>query len=319
MSKRNYLEYGLNPTKIYCASEQGNLPERDLLLGQLIMKAFDDFDHNHQAYAGRGGRFAGFYIDTSDLPLIIKHPYGVRPIGLIENAIGRVFPNQRHLLTNKWIDTDGEVMVHGMHANDALDHPYVVACWGLVDQRAEIRLRTRLEAFEIAGIQKPSRETLGYLINAMRGVTDGVRHPIEDHMKWLNSIRSTVKGEPIKNCLEFSRIMFKSDEDKAEGIALHGWDRRPDGWTQTRDRFVMRHPGCEAIFAPFPQEDQTLSTIRDLAQNAENMMEVDAEISQVIGRDLWESFAQNPKAFCDARIDRRHEAGNIEDDAIYSP
>lgn len=82
---------------------------------------------------------------------------------------------------------------------------------------------------------------------------------------------------------------------------------------QRRSRFLLRHQGAEAIFAPIPPEDKVLAEIRDIVQTTLHMPDVDLLIEQAIGQAAWDEFLVDPKAFCETRADKDEIENDMPD------
>lgn len=311
MSNLDALVYGMTPAQVYLEAERGQLPEKDLMIGHLVLQAFDDFDR--QRSGAEVTKIAGFEIKHTDrLPATINNTYGERPVGLVELALKCSFPDHHYLMTNTSVDHAGYVAVRGIHANDALYHPYVVACMGLVENGADIRMNARLQALDIAGLPRPSEATARYMMKTMRHNRPSLQATFEHHSEWLNSNFRSTDMPYVTSPLEIARIGFCADGEV-------GANDNPHMWVQARFRFVRRHPGCEAIFAPFPQKEPTLACIRHLAQTTRNMNEVDGLIARSISEELWEHFQRDPRKFCEDLQGPRLSGNELEEDDQPSP
>jgi len=303
----------MTSASIYLEVEKETLPKKDLLMGGIILKAFDDFELQHIGNGDQFVRIAGFEIeDIGTLPVNVKHPYGSRPSDLVEEAIRRAFPEHQHLLTNASVDSGGYVSVRGMHANDIFDHPYFVACMGIGDDDVSIRLQVRKEAFDIVGLPQPTDVTVKYMKISMNHGNQGLRNAVEHQIEWLNSMRKSAGSPLIEDKIGLAKICFCSDGD-GEGRVERSI------WPQTRLKFVTKYPGSEILFTPFPQEQTVLADMRDIAQGTRNMDELDAAMSKAIGRERWESFRIDPHNFCAALQDVRLLGGDLDNEGTPSP
>jgi hypothetical protein len=159
-------------------------------------------------------------------------------------------------------------------------------------------MAVREKAFEILGLPQPHEETLHCMKKTlghnkpifMNEMVCQMRH-LEQHFKTI--------GRPAEiTVFQIGKLSFSSQADNFEGDA----ERRQI--LAKRLRFVMDHPGCERLFTPHPEEDETLSRMRHIIQNSMNMTKTDDMLKAWMGAGPWSEFVADPDAFISSRIDR---------------
>lgn len=294
------LVYGMHASQVYLELERERLSEKDLLVGHLLMSAFDTYEQSSSLYE-EAYTVSGFTIrktrndHTSQL---FANPFALRPEGLIERSVRDAFPEHHHLFTNASVDEGGYVTVRGIHANDLFDHPHVCACFGLVEDRVDLLLSARLSGLRIMEIPTPSDDTLALMRITLTHNKPEIERHLEEHRGWLNSMMKIRGQEPISDLRDLARGTFYSRED-------HLSDEDALIISQQRLGFMSRHPGSERIFGPVPEEDETLRLIRETVQSETNRNLVDGRVEGRIGSNLWAEFRADPELFCAARIERR--------------
>lgn len=292
------IVYGMSPSEVYLQVEGDYLSEKDLQNGHLVMSAFDSYERDISLYSSTD-KIAGFDIKkTSEASKHFMAPFATRPAGLIEASIKETFPAQHVLFTNASVDSGGYVTIRGIHANDLLDHPYVCACFGLLENSIDLLLAVRLKALEILEIPAPTDETLSFMRVTMRHNRPEISRDLEEHQEWLNTLAKTNGTKTFDDLREVARLTFYSREDELS-------ERDAMMMSQRRRRFIDRHPGSERIFGPFPEHDEALAHIRKTVHSEMNMQLVDGVIAKQIGKHLWADFTRNPEAFCSARLEKR--------------
>jgi len=294
------MVYGMHASQVYLELERERLSEKDLLVGHLLMKAFDTYEQTSSIY-GEAHTVSGFTIRKTrndHMSQLFAHPFALRPEGLIEQSIRDAFPEHHHLFTNASVDGGGYVTVRGIHANDLFDHPHVCACFGLVEDRVDLLLSARLSGLRILDIPTPSDDTLAFMRITLTHNRPEIQRQLAEHRGWLNSMMKIRGLEPINDLRQLARGTFYSWEDHlSDGDALI--------ISQQRFGFMSRHPGSEHIFGPFPEPDRTLRLIRETVQSETNPKLVDGLIERRIGSRLWAEFRADPERFCSARIEKR--------------
>ncbi len=294
------MVHGMHASQVYLELERERLSERDLFVGHLVMKAFDDYEQTSSLY-GEAYAVSGFTIrktrndHTSQL---FAHPFALRPEGLIEQSVRHAFPDHHNLFTNVSVDGGGYVTVRGIHANDLFDHPHVCACFGLVEDRVDLLLSARLSGLRILDLPTPSDDTLAFMRVTMTHNRPYIASQLEEHRRSLNPMLKMRGQEPISDLRNLARGTFYSWED-------HLSDEDALIISQQRFGFMSRHPGSERVFGPFPEADKTLRLIRETVQSETNPKLVDGLVEKRIGSRLWAEFKADPERFCSARIDRR--------------
>lgn len=310
MKKKSIVDMisAMSPSDIYLEMERERIPEKDLMIGHLVVKAAEDHEEVNSAGTGYS-KISGFLFSRRKFGLmpVVRHPYAERPKGLIEAAINHCFPDHRHIFSTSVVYDDGDSITRGIHANDALNHPHVVACLGLSDDRVDALMSVRLSALRMVEVPEPSDETIHVMRKAIMHRTPEFLTIFKDRMPWLNSLAMYAGHAPIPDPLSLARISFCSDEESLTEMEV-------DALSQRRLYFINRHPGSESIFAPFPESDAVLSHIRKVVDKSESPKKVDDIIRMSIGSRLWSDFSENPSAFCEARVVRRHHETRHEID-----
>lgn len=294
------MVYGMHASQVYLELERERISDKDLLIGQLLMKAFDTYEQTSSLY-GEAYAVSGFTIrktrndHTSQL---FAHPFALRPEEVIEQSIRDAFPEHHHLFTNASVDGGGYVTVRGIHANDLFDHPHVCACFGLVEDRVDLLLSARLSGLRILDLPTPSDDTIAFMRIAMTHNRPYIEGQLDEHRGWLNSMMKIRGLEPINDLRHLARGTFYSWEDNLS-------DEEALIISQQRFGFMSRHPGSERVFGPFPEADKSLRLIRETVQSETNPKLVDGLVERRIGSRLWAEFRTDPERFCSARIDRR--------------
>lgn len=314
---RNQLSemvHGMTPSQVYLELERERLSEKDLLVGHLAMRAFDNYEQTSISYEG-DHMVSGFTIKKTrndHTSQMFAHPFALRPEGLIERSVRDAFPEHHHLFTNASVDGGGYVTVRGIQANDLFDHPHVCACFGLVEDRVDLLLSARLSGLRILDLPTPSDDTLAFMQITMAHNGPYISHQLEEHRRWLNPMMKIRGLEPISDLRHLARGTFYSWEDKLS-------DEDALIISQQRFGFMSRHPGSERVFGPFPEADRSLRLIRETVQSETNPNLVDGRVEGRIGSRLWAEFQVDPALFCSARIDRNSRDEPELDDGPAPP
>jgi hypothetical protein len=293
------LEYsvalGMEPSDIFLELERETISKHDLLLGHAVLMSFDHFDRTY-SMTSPGNSIAGFSVETSGYLLIIQNPYGSLGEGIVEEAINEMHPDHKPAFTNTSVDYGDYGTIRGIHANKLIEHPYIRACFGFTrgeESRSELtstRMMARMAALDMLELPRPGDETMKLMFATMKHNTPR----FTDEFKRLTGQDRKLEY-PTENIASIAML------SKKEMRRMAGSDVKR--LLQRRLNFVSRHPGSEALFSPFAPEDKLLSEMRYMVQMSLNMMQIDGEIEERIGSDLWEEFVADPKRFCDARIE----------------
>lgn len=307
---------GMSPAAIFLEIEKDNLAQRDLLLAHAVLQQFDMFD-SPVRLSGED-EVAGFRIAKNGPGIVFESDYSIRSKGIVEEGINLAYPEHKRLFTNASVDHGGYVTVRGIHANDVLKHPYIRACFELMEGEeergdlAEIRMIARFAALDMLELPRPSKEALALMLGTMSHNGPSHRYDLRDRLEqyrsmlyWADDIEVNQYSEDL---VSFAPLAMYS---AAEAREMNERDRGM--MAQRRSRFLLRHRGAEAIFAPIPPEDKVLAEIRDIVQTTLHMPDVDLLIEQAIGQAAWDEFLADPKAFCETRADKDEIENDMPD------